>query len=101
LCKIAANDLCTTESKRRPIPGGVFIFGSPHAYPAEIPAAGRKGDWEFLETPELKQAKQEIKRLNNALELLSRSARRFPPRQSAKELGAKNTVDLVRKVLGE
>jgi len=25
-CSIALNDLCTTESKRRPIPGGVFIL---------------------------------------------------------------------------
>jgi hypothetical protein len=25
---MVANDLCTTESKRRLIPGGVFIFGS-------------------------------------------------------------------------
>jgi hypothetical protein len=25
-CKIVANDLYTTESKRRPIPGGVFIL---------------------------------------------------------------------------
>ena len=25
-CRIASNDLCTTESKRRPIPGGVFIW---------------------------------------------------------------------------
>ena len=24
-CRVSSNDLCTTESKRRPIPGGVFI----------------------------------------------------------------------------
>jgi len=28
----------------------------------------RKGDWEFIETPELRQAKQEIKKLNEELE---------------------------------
>jgi len=32
----------------------------------------RKGDWEFLETPELKRAKQEIRRLNGALDILSK-----------------------------
>jgi DNA-binding CsgD family transcriptional regulator len=97
----------------------------------------RKGDWEFLETPELKQAKQEIRRLNGALQILSRS---FPGHETLtpkervalaqivrgasskeagralgisprtvdfhranllKKLGAKNIVDLVRKVLGE
>jgi FixJ family two-component response regulator len=31
----------------------------------------RQGNWEFLETPELKQAKQEIRRLNGALDVLS------------------------------
>ena len=31
----------------------------------------RNGNWEFLETPELKQAKQEIRRLNGALDVLS------------------------------
>jgi DNA-binding CsgD family transcriptional regulator len=99
--------------------------------------ARRNGDWEFLETPELKQAKQEIIRLNNALTVLSK---RFPghksltPRErltlaqivlgaSSKEaartlgvsprtvefhrgniirkLRARNTADLVRKVLGK
>jgi hypothetical protein len=25
-CSIAPNDLCTFETKRRPIPGGVFIY---------------------------------------------------------------------------
>ena len=99
--------------------------------------ARRNGDWEFLETPELRQAKQEIRRLNIALDTLSDS---FPghatltPRErvvlaqivrglSNKEIarafgisprtiefhrtnllqkfGARNTVDLMRKVLGE
>jgi DNA-binding CsgD family transcriptional regulator len=32
----------------------------------------RKGNWEFLETPELKRAKQEIRRLNGALDILSK-----------------------------
>jgi DNA-binding CsgD family transcriptional regulator len=97
--------------------------------------ARRNGQWEFVETPELKQAKQEIKKLNDALDILSKP---FPghesltPRErmvlvqivrgvSSKEaaralgiaprtvefhraniiqkLGARNTVDLVRKVL--
>jgi DNA-binding CsgD family transcriptional regulator len=97
----------------------------------------RKGEWEFLETPELKEAKREINRLNRALDILSQP---FPghetltPRERValvqivrgasskeagralgisprtmdfhranllKKLGAKNTVDLVRKVLGE
>jgi DNA-binding CsgD family transcriptional regulator len=100
-------------------------------------AARRNSDWEFLETPELKQAEQEINKLKGALDILSKP---FPahesltPRErvalaqivrgaSSKEaaralgisprtvefhranimqkLGAKNTVDLVRKVLGE
>jgi DNA-binding CsgD family transcriptional regulator len=34
--------------------------------------ARRRGQWEFLETPELKQAKREIKSLNGALVVLSR-----------------------------
>jgi Bacterial regulatory proteins, luxR family/MEDS: MEthanogen/methylotroph, DcmR Sensory domain len=34
--------------------------------------ARRNGDWEFLETPELRQAKQEIKRLNGALDIMSK-----------------------------
>ena len=98
--------------------------------------ARRNGDWEFLETPKLTQAKREIKKLHGALDILSRP---FPghelltPRErvtlaqivrgaSSKEaaralgigrrtiethrenimrkLGAKNTVDLVRRVLG-
>jgi DNA-binding CsgD family transcriptional regulator len=32
----------------------------------------RKGNWEFLKTPELKQAKREILRLNGALDVLSK-----------------------------
>lgn len=99
--------------------------------------ARRNGNWEFLETPELKRAKQEIRRLSGALDILSKS---FPghdtltPRERValaqivrglsskeiardldisprtvefhrtnllKKIGAKNTVDLVRKVLGE
>jgi hypothetical protein len=34
--------------------------------------ARRNGDWEFLETPEMRQAKQEIKKLNGALDILSK-----------------------------
>jgi DNA-binding CsgD family transcriptional regulator len=32
----------------------------------------RNGDWEFLETPELRQAKQEIAKLSGALDILSK-----------------------------
>jgi DNA-binding CsgD family transcriptional regulator len=35
--------------------------------------ARRHGDWEFLETPELKRAKEEIKTLNRALGVLTKS----------------------------
>lgn len=31
----------------------------------------RLGNWEFLETPELKQAKREIRRLSGALDIIS------------------------------
>ncbi len=99
--------------------------------------ARRNGDWEFLATPELRRAKQEIERLHGALGVLSKP---FPghalltPRErvalaqivrgaSSKEaartlgvsprtvefhranvmrkLGARNTADLVRRVLGD
>ncbi len=99
--------------------------------------ARRNGDWEFLATPELRQARLEIERLHGALNILSKP---FPgdalltPRErvalaqivrgaSSKEaartlgisprtvefhranamrkLGAKNTADLVRRVLDE
>ena len=99
--------------------------------------ARRNGEWEFLETPELRQANQEIRRLNGALDILSKQFSpnvSLTPRErmtlaqivrgaSSKEaaralgisprtvefhranvmqkLGAKNTADLVRKVLGE
>ncbi|MEA2942439.1 MAG: hypothetical protein QOD09_2968 [Bradyrhizobium sp.] len=39
----------------------------------QFTVARRKGNWELLETPELKQAKQEIQRLNDALNTLSGS----------------------------
>jgi DNA-binding CsgD family transcriptional regulator len=35
-------------------------------------AARRNGDWELLETPELRQAKQEIRKLKGALDILSK-----------------------------
>jgi DNA-binding CsgD family transcriptional regulator len=96
----------------------------------------RNGDWEFLETPELTQAKREIKKLSGALDIMLKP---FPghelltPRERAtlaqivrgasskeaaralaigprtveahrenimRKLGAKNTVDVVRRVLG-
>jgi DNA-binding CsgD family transcriptional regulator len=103
----------------------------------QFTVARRKGNWELLETPELKQAKQEIRRLNDALNTLSDSfpghatltprerlvltqivrgfsskeiarALRISPRtvefhrtNLLKKVGARNTVDLLRKVLGE
>jgi DNA-binding CsgD family transcriptional regulator len=41
--------------------------------------ARRHGDWEFLETPELWQAKREIRKLSDALDILSKS---FPGHRS-------------------
>jgi DNA-binding CsgD family transcriptional regulator len=99
--------------------------------------ARRNGDWEFLEAPALNRAKQEIRRLNGALDILSKpfsGHKSLTPRErvtlaqivrgaSNKEaartlgisprtvefhranvmqkLGAKNTADLVRRLLGE
>jgi hypothetical protein len=40
--------------------------------------ARRNGDWEFLETPELTQAKREIKKLSGALDIMSKP---FPGHQ--------------------
>jgi DNA-binding CsgD family transcriptional regulator len=103
----------------------------------QICIARRNGDWEFLETPELKQAKLQIQRVNDALDLLSKPStghKSLTPRERVvlaqivkgasskevartlgisprtvelhrtnimKKLGAKNTVDLARRVLGE
>ena len=97
----------------------------------------RNGDWEFLETPELTQAKREIKKLNGTRDILSKpfsDHELLTPRERAtlaqivmgtsskeaaralgigprtvefhrenikRKLGAKNPVDLVRRVLGE
>jgi DNA-binding CsgD family transcriptional regulator len=99
--------------------------------------ARRNGDWEFLATPELRQARQEIERLHGALDVLSKpfaGHALLTPRErvalaqivrgaSSKEaartlgvsprtvefhranvmrkLGARNTADLVRRVLGD
>jgi DNA-binding CsgD family transcriptional regulator len=97
--------------------------------------ARRKGEWEFLETPELRLARKEISGLNNALDILSNPfpghatltarerialaqiIRGASSKEAAKmlgvsprtveyhranimkKLGAKNTADLVHKVL--
>jgi DNA-binding CsgD family transcriptional regulator len=97
----------------------------------------RKGKWEILETPDLKLAKREIRKLNRALDVLSGTfpghetltsrervvlaqiVRGFSSKEIARILGivprtvefhranllkktnARNTVDLVRIVLGE
>lgn len=99
--------------------------------------ARRNGEWEFLETPELKRAKQQIDQLNGAIDILSKpfsghelltprerltlaqivrgasskeAARTFgiSPRtvefhraNIMQKLSAKNSADLVRRVLGE
>jgi DNA-binding CsgD family transcriptional regulator len=99
--------------------------------------ARRDGAWEFLETPELRRANREIKRLNGALDIMSKpfsGHKLLTPRERVtlaqivrgasskeaartlgvsprtvefhranvmKKLGAKNTADLVRKVVGE
>jgi len=99
--------------------------------------ARRNGDWEFLATPELRQAKQEIERLHGALDVLSKpfsghalltprervalaqivrgasnkeAARmlgisprtvEFHRANVMRKLGARNTADLVRRVLGD
>lgn len=96
----------------------------------------RDGDWEFIATPKLKPAQQEMKKLKVTLDALSRPVVGRPPltpRERAalaqivrgatskeaaralrisprtvefhrnnvmRKLGAKNTADLVRKVLG-
>jgi DNA-binding CsgD family transcriptional regulator len=98
-------------------------------------SARRHGDWEYLETPELRQAKQEIEKLQDALDILSKP---FPGHEALtqrervalahivrgasnkeaartlsvsprtiefhranimRKIGAKNTADLVLKVL--
>jgi DNA-binding CsgD family transcriptional regulator len=45
----------------------------------QFSTARRNGDWDFLETAELRQAKREIKRLNGALNVLSKP---FPGHKS-------------------
>jgi DNA-binding CsgD family transcriptional regulator len=56
--------------------------------------ARRNGDWEFLETPELRHAKQEIKKLKGALEILSKP---FPKHAS---LTPRERVTLAQIVSG-
>lgn len=100
-------------------------------------AVRRNGHWEFLATPELRQARREIKKLKGALDLLVGPSPRYKSltshertalaqivkgatnKEAARKLGisprtfefhranvmrklaAKNTAELVRKVLGE
>lgn len=54
----------------------------------------RNGSWEFLETPELVQARKEIRRLNGAIDVLSSS---FPGHES---LTARERVALAQIVKG-
>jgi len=103
----------------------------------QFTAVRRQGEWEFLETPELRLARQEISRLRGALDILSgelpagealtprerltlvqivrgasskEAARRlgvsprtveFHRANIMRKLGARNTADLVRRVLEE
>jgi DNA-binding CsgD family transcriptional regulator len=103
----------------------------------QFTAVRRHGEWEFLETPELRLARQEISRLRSALDILSgrlpagealtprerltlaqivrgastkEAARRlaisprtveFHRANIMRKLGARNTADLVRRVLEE
>ena len=53
--------------------------------------ARRNGAWEFLETPELKHAKREIRKLNGALDVLAKNT--FP--------GHENLTSRERVVLAE
>jgi PAS domain S-box-containing protein len=46
--------------------GAAELLEATHSHP--VCATVRQGDWEFIETPELKQAKAELKRLNQRLE---------------------------------
>ena len=46
--------------------GAADLLEATHAHP--VCATARKGDWEFIETPALKEAKAGIKRLNQRLE---------------------------------
>lgn len=114
---------------------GADIFDAARAH--QCSTARRNGAWEVLETPELRRARQRVKKLGGALDLLSKpqaGLQALTPRErltlaqivggaSSKEaarrlgisprtvefhranlmrkLGARNTADLVRKVLGE
>jgi DNA-binding CsgD family transcriptional regulator len=114
---------------------GVDILDVTRAHQCSF--ALRNGDWEFLETPELKEAKREIRKLNSILDYLVQPAPGRPaltPRErtvlahivrgaSSKEaalalniaprtvefhranilrkLGARNTIELVQRVLDE
>ena len=60
----------------------------------KVTIARREGDWEFLETPELKLAKQEIRRLGNAINILSKP---FPGHEF---LTARERVTLAQIVRG-
>jgi DNA-binding CsgD family transcriptional regulator len=56
--------------------------------------ARRRGRWEFLETPELKEAKREIRKLNGALDILSKP---FPGHET---LTPKERVALAQIIRG-
>ena len=60
----------------------------------QICIARRNGDWEFVETPELKQAKLQIQRLNDALDILSK------PSTGHKALTPRERVVLAQIVRG-
>ena len=57
---------------RPPSPADDGVGERDEARAHQCSIARRNGAWEFLETPELTQAKQEIKKLNGALDILSK-----------------------------
>jgi DNA-binding CsgD family transcriptional regulator len=63
--------LCLSCALIRSVQAAWSIYTRPCASPS-VQCRRRQGRWEFLETPELKQAKREIKSLGEALLVLSR-----------------------------
>src|ERR1700681_201102 len=63
--------LCLSCAPIRAVRAAVDVLDVARAH--QFTVARRRGQWEFLETPELKQATREIKSLGEALLVLSRS----------------------------
>jgi DNA-binding CsgD family transcriptional regulator len=60
----------SARAKSLPVAANPYLNPVAEAHQTSI--ARRNGKWEFLETPELKSAKQEIRKLNGALDILSK-----------------------------